>query len=244
MIRSQLETEISRALNDVNQTRWPVATIDSRLELAQQDVQIVTDAVKTTEVLTPTVNVAAVTLSTLLLDILSVTLTDSAGNVYPLTGFTKEELYVRRPLWLNELSGQPDSYWVDYTTNTLNLVPVPSAQWAIAGAITVVEVQTPPAMTLATSVPFGANSLMIPYHKALKYWVVAECLMDNSDSESLQKVTFFRTGNLDHPGEYEKVIGEILARFDKPTDARARILWAPTGGRLGGWPVSKSTPLG
>lgn len=244
MQRSVLENEIARALNDLNNTRWTLAIIDSRLEFAQQDVQIVTDAVKSTETLTPTSNTATIALSTSLLDVLAVTLTDSSGNVTPLHGFTKEELFVRRPLWPNETPGQPDSYYVDFTTNTLYLVPAPSAQWAIANAIIVTEVQIPAAMTGDTSVPFGANSLMIPYHKALKYWVVAECLLDNNDQESLQKAQFYRSGNLDRPGEYEKVIKEILSRFDKPTDARPRILWRPQGGRLGGWPVSKSSPLG
>lgn len=244
MNRSQLETEISRALNDTGNTRWPLATIDSRLELAQQDIQIVCDAIKTTELLTPTANVAAVTINANVLDILSATLVDAQGNVYPLKGKTKEELYTTRPYWLNESAGQPDSYWADFTAGTINLVPAPSASFTGSQTLTVVEVQTPNVMASGTDIPLNANTLFIPYHKALKYWVVAECLMDNNDSDSLQKAAYYRTGDLDHPGQYEKVIAEILSRFDKPTDAPARILWAPQGGRLGGWPTSKSTPLG
>lgn len=244
MMRSDLEAEISRLLNDPNNTRWSLSTIDTRLEHAQKDVQSETGAVKTIETLTPTANVAAITLSTSLLDVLFVTLTDSSSNVFPLTGTYLERLYLQRPLWKNETAGQPDSYYVDFTNNQLNLVPTPSAAWAIANAITVTEVQIPAALSLSTSVPFGGNSLMIPYHLALVYWVVYECLLDNNDAESLQKAQYFRTGNYDHPGEYEKILKKIIDRFDKPTDERGHIIWKPTGGRLGGWPVSKSTPLG
>lgn len=244
MNRQQLEQETARLLNDINNTRWSLATIDTRLEFAQQDVQIQTNALKGSQIVTPTANTAAVTINSDILDILSVTLTDSAGNVFPLKGVTKEELYVRRPLWLQEAAGQPDSYWPNFTDSVINLVPAPSSQWAITNAITVVEVEPPNAMTGNSSIPLSGNSALVPFHIGLCYWVAAECLMDNSDSESLQKAQYYRTGMLEKPGEYEKIIMKILTHFDKPTDARARILWRPSGGRLGGWPVSKSSPLG
>lgn len=246
MQKSQLEAEVSRLLNDSSNQRWPLTTIDTRLDFAQTDILVETNAVKTTETLTPVANVATVNLSSNLLDVLEVTLTDSSGNVFPLNGTYKEQLDLQRPLWRNETAGQPDSYFIDFTNAQLNLVPTPSAQWAIANAISVLEIQqqTSIASSGSTAIPFGSNLQMVPYHQALVFYTVSICLMDNNDDASLQKALYFRSGNYDKPGQYEIMLKKIINRFDKPTDERGRILWQPQGGRLGGWPVSKSTPLG
>lgn len=242
---SQLYAEIGRLCNDPNNTRWPVATLLIRLNLAQNDVQIKTSAVKTVEQIALVAGTAKYTsANTNILDILRATLTDTAANITELKEYTLSELYYRRPNWPNEAAGQPDCFFFDYTLDQFTLVAPPNSTFAGANAFTITEVLTPTVLALTTDVPFGANNQMIPYHLALAYWVVAQNLLDNNDTESLQKAQTYRTGNLDHPGEYEKILIEINQLFDTPTDIKARILWKPQGGRLGGWPVSKSTPLG
>jgi len=86
---------------------------------------------------------------------------------------------------------------------------------------------------------------MVPYHRALIYWTVSECLKDNQDSDSLSKAKYFRSNDLDKPGEYEKEIRQILMKFDVPEGIPAKVQWKSTGGRLGSpGQLSKSNPLG
>lgn len=242
---SQLYAEIGRLCNDPNNVRWPAATLLIRLNLAQNDVLIKTSALKTTESITIVANTAKYTsANTNILDILRATITDTSGNITELKEYTLSELYYRRPNWPNETQSQPDSFFFDYSTNQFTLVPPPNSTFSGANALTITEVLTPTALALTTDVPFGSNNQLIPYHLVLVHWVVAQNMMDNNDQDSLNKAQFHRSGNLDRPGQYEIYIKEINQLFDTPTDIKARILWKPQGGRLGGWPVSKSSPLG
>lgn len=233
-------------LGDLPHTRWPTDVIDARLELAQTEVQALTGAVKTVETLTPTVNTAEVLVNADTLDIVRATLTDSAGIIYPLEGRDREDLDFYEPNWPNLSPGKPATYFFDASNRQAILVPAPSAAYAIAGALKLWEVRIPAAMTGDSSVPFDSNVLMRAYQMSLVHWVVAICWMDNGDPESLGKSKFHKTNDMNNPGEYEKVLKMINAKFDSPSDIPARILGPyPQGGRRGiASRLSKSDPLG
>lgn len=205
-----------------------------------------TGAVKTTETLTPTADTAEVQVDADVIDIVRATMTDADGNIVPLEGRSREDLDFYEPNWPNLDSGKPKTYFFDASNRQVVLVPAPSSEYAIASALKLWEVQIPAAMTGDTSVPFDGNVLMRAYQMSLVHWVVAICFMDNGDPESLAKSKFHKTNDINNPGEYEKVLKMINAKFDSPSDIPARILGPyPQGGRRQavGRP-SKAAPLG
>lgn len=251
MQRSDLEAEVARLIGDPNYTRWSTTLIDSRLDAAQLDVQKWTNAVKTTTLYTPTANVAAVTVGDSVIDILRATFTRPDGTVKTESnGFrpiNRYQLDFDRPNWPNESTGEPVLWTFDASNKQIILIPAPDSTNAMANALTVLEVRQPTALSvgISTSVPFDSNALMVPYHRALVYWAVSECLKDNADSDSLNKAKYFRSNDIERPGEYEKEIKQILMKFDVPEAIPARVMWKPTGGRLGSpGQLSKSNPLG
>jgi hypothetical protein len=233
-------------LGDKDHIRWPTDVIDDRLELAQTEVQALTNAVKTVETLTPTANTAEVTVDDDTLDILRVTLTQSDGTITTIAGRTREDLDFYVPTWPNMNPDLPKNYYFDASNAQLVLVPAPSSAYALSNSLKVWEVRIPAAMTSDTSVPFDASALMRAYQMSLVHWVVAVCFMDNGDPESLAKSKFHKTNDMNRPGEYEKVIKLINAKFDSPVDVPARILGPyPQGGRLGGVSrPNKANPIG
>jgi hypothetical protein len=252
MQRADLEAEVGRLLGDPNNTRWSTSVIDLRLDAAQLDVQKWTNAVKTTTSYTPTANASGVTVGDTVIDILRATYTLPDGTVrIEGAGFNpinRYQLDFERPNWPNEDPGEPVLWTFDASTKQIILIPAPdAAHAAVAGALKALEVRQPTALSTgsSTSVPFDSNALMVPYHRALIYWTVSECLKDNQDSDSLSKAKYFRSNDLDKPGEYEKEIRQILMKFDVPEGIPAKVQWKSTGGRLGSpGQLSKSNPLG
>lgn len=252
MQRSDLEAEIGRQLGDPNNTRWTPAVIDARLDAAEVDVLKWTNAIKQTNSYTPVASSPYVTINTKLLDVLAANFVMSDGTIKgPKRGFdpiSRWDLDFNRPNWQNEAAGEPVLWTYDASNDRIILVPPPSAQNANANALKVLEVATPTtplSQGSATSVPFDNNTLMIPYHRALVYWVVAECLHDNSDGDSLAKSKFFRSNDMMSPGEYEKEIKQILMKYDVPEAIPASVKYQPQGGRISGNGMNqKSNPLG
>lgn len=216
------------------------------------DVQKWTNAVKTTTSYTPTVNASGVIVGDTVIDILRATFTLPDGTVrVEGAGFNpinRYQLDFERPNWPNESPGEPVLWTFDASTKQIILIPPPdAAHAAVVGALKALEVRQPTALSAGSSasVPFDSNALMVPYHRALVYWTVSECLKDNNDADSLSKAKYFRSNDLDKPGEYEKEIKQILMKFDVPEAIPAKVQWKPTGGRLGSpGQLSKSNPLG
>ncbi len=250
MNRSDLEEEIGKLLGDKDHTRWSTTTIDTRLDAAELDVQKWTNAVKTATSYTPVASTAEVTVSANIIDILRATYTLSDGTVKgEKNGFkpiSRWELDFSRPNWQNEVAGEPECWTFDASTRQVILIPKPDT--SVSNALTLLEVRqptTPLSQGTSSSQPFDSNALMVPFHRALAYWVVSECLKDNQDSESLQKSRYFRSNDLQRPGEYEKEIKQILMKFDVPEAIPARVLYQPQGGRISGTGLArKENPLG
>jgi hypothetical protein len=245
MDRSALDAEIGRLLADPSHARWDTDTLHTRIEFIQQEVQALTGAVKTVESLTPTADVAEVTLDDETIDITRATLTETDGNVHILIGRSREDLDFYEPSWPNYSSSLPTQFFYDVSNRQLVLVPPPSSDYATAGALKVWEVRTPTPLAGDSSEPFDGNVTMRAYTRAVVHGVVALCLMDNGDPESLAKVKFHRSNDTNVPGEYEKMLKQINAKFTHPSVIPERIKWMPQGGRLGGgkWP-SKAYPFG
>lgn len=241
---TELQDEIGRLLNDPNHQRWSTDVLTTRINLAQTVVLSYTNAEKTSESLSPVANTAAVSLQNGVMDILRVTMQDTNGDVYPVDGYPKERLDYQFPNWMNWTAGQPKAYWYDATLNTLYLVPVPSASYAITNGLTVYEVKTAADLVNPSDVPFDSTNTLIPYHLAIVYWVVAECWLDDGTPEALVKAGYHRSGLMERPGEFEKQIKRINQKFDAPEDIPTSVLWRPQGGRVGTWGISKSYPLG
>jgi hypothetical protein len=252
MQRSDIEAEVSRLLGDPGQTRWTQAVIDTRLDAAEVDVLKWTNATKKANTYTPTASSNYVTVGTKILDILDATYTLSDGTIKgSKRGFDPVSIWdlnFNRPNWRNESAGEPVLWAFDATNDRIILVPAPDASNIVASGLTVLEVDTPStplSQGTAASVPFDSNALMVPYNRALVYWVVSECLKDNNDSDSLTKARYFRSNEMTAPGEYEKEIKQILMKFDVPEAVPASVKFQPQGGRVSGYGLNrKSNPLG
>jgi len=252
MQRSDLEAEVSRLLGDANNTRWSTSVIDSRLDAAVIDVQKYARAVKTTASYTPTANLATVTVNSGIIDILRASYTLADGTIKgPNRGFNpinRYQLDIQYPNWQNEDPGEPTRWTLDASNAQIILIPTPTAADVSANCLTLLEVRQP-TNTLsagsASTVPFDANALMVPFHRAIIYWAVAECYRDNNDTESLNKAKYFRSDNRQAPGLYETELRQIMSLFDCPEAVPAIVTYRPQGGRLGSpGQLSKSNPLG
>lgn len=194
---------------------------------------------------------ATVTVSALIIDVLVGTYTLSDGTIKSANrGFnpiSRYQLDIDRPNWRNEDAGEPVLWTFDASNDQVILIPKPDSAHVVANALTLTEVRQPTTLSsgAASSIPFDSNSLMVPFHRALIYWAVAECLRDNSDTDSLNKAKYFRSDNRQEPGLYETEIKQIMSLFDVPEVQPARVSCRPTGGRLGSpGQLTKSNPLG
>lgn len=240
---SDLWAEIGRLLSDPNNDRWPTAILTTRINLAQTEIEGYTNAVKTSETLTPVANQATLSVNSNTMDIIRATKTLTTGDVVPFNGISREQLDYLYPTWKQWTAGEPIVWWWDGSNQQINLCPVPDASNAIANGITVWEIRKPADLVASIDTPFDSNNGMIPYHLAICHWVVAYCLMDNGTPESLTKAKFHKSGSLQSPGEYEKQLMRIMEKFDAPEAIPDRILWKPEGGRTGSWGPSKAFPL-
>jgi len=244
MDRSALDAEIGRLLGDPSNDRWKPDVLHTRIEFIQQEVQSLTGAVKTVETLTPIANTAEVTVDDETIDISRVTLTETDGTVHVLNGRSREDLDFYEPRWSNYSASLPTQFFYDSSNRQIVLVPPPSAAYATAGALKVWEVRTPTPLAGDSSEPFDANVTMRAYSRSIVHGVVALCFMDNGDADSLAKVKFHRSNDITHPGEYEKELQKINAKFQHPSVIPERVKWSPQGGRVssGKWP-SKAYPM-
>lgn len=233
MQRSAIEDEIGRLLNDPNHDRWSTAILRARIEFAQQEVQALTGAVKTTESLTPTASTNEVTLDSGVIDITQATWTEPDGNVLPLNFKSIEDLDFYYPNWRNEGDGRPAVISWDPSNRQVILVPAPASDDITASCLKVWEVQIPDELSSDSSEPFDGNVRMRPYTMSVVHWVVAQCWMDDATPEALAKARFHKSNDIDRPGEFEKVIKKINAKFKSATAIPERIKWRPQGGLVG-----------
>lgn len=241
---SQIQAESGRLLNDPVFSRWTTDILLTRINFAQTEIQGFTNAVKTSESLTPVAGTATISLNANTIDIIRVNKTLTDGSIRPLEGINREELDFRYPDWRQWQPGEPLFYFYDATNQQINLIPTPNSVNAITNGITVWESRKPADLVDPTDIPFDSNNQMVPYHIAICHWVVAQCWMDDGTPESLAKAHFHKSGSMLKPGEYEKQLGRIAAEFDAPENVQTQILWTPQGGRAGGWGFpSKSNPL-
>lgn len=240
-----LQDEIGRLLNDPQHQRWSTDVLTTRINLAQTEIQGYTNAVKTSEQITPVVGQHNYTLNASTMDILYATKTLSTGDVKPLNFITRYELDYLYPNWQQWSNGEPICAYFDETSQTLYLEPAPDAANAISNGITVYETRVPTDLALSTDIPFDSTGSMIPYHMAIVHWVVAQCWMDNSDPESFKQSKFHKSGDMKDPGQYELQIKRINDQFDSSEAVPSHVMWKPQGGRAGYYSIpTKSYPLG
>lgn len=240
---SEIQAESARLLNDPNFQRWPAATLTVRANIAQTKIQGATDAVKTSETLTPVVSTRTITLDADTMNLVRASKTKFNGAIVPFNGISREELDFRYPDWQQWQDGEPLFWYYDATNQQINLIPKPDATNAITNGITVWESRVPAPLVNSTDIPFESNNQMIPYHIAICYWIVAQCWLDDGTPEALGKSKYFMSGNMLNPGLYEKEVGRILSEFDVPEIVPDQILWQPEGARTGLNFPSKSYPL-
>jgi hypothetical protein len=240
-----LWAEIGRELNDPNNDRWSQAVLTDRANIVATQILGYTNSVKTRESLTPVAGTETVSVDSDTMDIIRVDIKNSSGEWVKLQGILRDQLDFEDPNWQQRDDGRPIRYWWDGTNQQLNLVPAPSSEWAQTDGLRVWEVRKPADMDTTDDIPFDSNAAMIPYHMAIVHGVVSLCWMDDATPEAMQKSRFHRSGLMDRPGNFERELKRILAKFDAPEDIPARILWRPQGGRASGRGLrSKSNPLG
>lgn len=242
---TELQDEIGRLIGDPNHDRWTRDVLTSRINIIQTNILGYTNAVKVPEELTPVAGTSEVAVDSNTMDIIRVYIQRTNGSWFKLRGFLRDQLDYENPNWQQLEDGEPTAYFWDGTNQEINLVPAPDAANAITNGLKVWEVRKPADLASSTDIPFDSNNAMIPYHMAIAFGVASLCIMDDNTPEAMQKSRFHRSGLMDRPGNFERELKRINARFDSPEDIPARILWMPQGGRLSrGFTRSKSYPLG
>lgn len=240
----QIWAETGRLLSDPNNDRWSQSVLTSRVNIIQTEMQGITNAVKTPETLTPTADTRTISVDADTMNIIRASKTLSSGEIRPFDGIAREKLDFLYPDWQQWNEGEPLFWFYDATNQQINLVPIPNSTNAITNGITVWESRKPADLSASTDVPFDSNNQLIPYHIGICHGVTALCYMDNGTPESLAKARFHRSGSMKDPGEYEKILGRLMAEFDTPEAVPNNILFRPQGGRVGSWWVpSKSNPI-
>lgn len=238
-------SEVGLLLNDANHDRWSIDKIMFQLNEGQKAVQSDARFLKDSETLTPTADVAAVSLNARVMDIIRVSIQRSNGKIVPLDGTSKEALDFDEPNWQNLDSGTPRKWWFEARTNTLNLVPPPDSANAITNGLIVDEIQFMATITYPSDSLFEGIGSTSPYHKSVVHYATAALWMQDATPEALAKAKFHMSGDMDSPGQYELYMKKIMRRYDNPTDVPARIKWRPQGGRLGRTGTySKDNPMG
>jgi len=240
MLLSEIWAECGRLLNDPTNQRWTTDVLTKRANMAQDEIQGLTNAKKSQEVLTYSIGVETVDVAATTLNILRVLITRENGDIEPLFGLSLYELDFLYPGWRQEDDGPPKYWWFDQSNQRLHLVPNPDI--TVADGLTVWEINRSTEMSVGSDVPFNGN--LLAYHMSIVHWVVAQCWMDDATPESMAKARFHKSGVIERPGEFEKQIIRIRKEFDAPDGVPARILWMPQGGRVAGSRSSKSNPLG
>lgn len=238
---SDLQSECGRLLNDPTNSRWSPAVLTSRINIAQQIIQGYSNAIKTRESVTVISGTGSYTINASTMDIIRIYKVYADGTAFPLRGINREEIDFLYPDWNNWLPGDPICFIYDATSQQVVLAPIPDAN---INLLSIYESRRPADLVNSTDIPFDSNNQMTPYHIAICYWVVAQCWMDDGTPESLGKAKFNRSGNMMSPGEFEKNLGRIMAEFDLAEAVPARVLWRPSGGRVGYlYNPSKSSPF-
>ena len=160
---SQIQAECGRLLGDPQNDRWSAATLLTRINLIQTEVQGYTSAVKTDESLTPVAGTATISVNADTMNIIRATKTLSDGvTVKPFPGINREELDFLYPDWKQWQQGEPLYWFYDATDQQINLVPTPDSANAISSGITVWESRKPADLSASTDTPFDSNNQMIP----------------------------------------------------------------------------------
>lgn len=212
MTRTQLETEISRLLNDTGNTRWSTTVIDDRIELAQKDIVIRTSCLKEVSTFSPVALQQEYALPT---DFLSADRMTVDGK--DLKYIDKSELDFYNTGDWTESKGTPTNFYLDISTDNLKfgLYPKPDTAGTNTGKLLYVKV--PDVLSGASSVPFDTNALLIPYHIGIIYYVVMMCRLDDEKFDSANK----------YLGLYEYILNEIIDKFG----AAKNMQWRLKGGR-------------
>lgn len=236
---SQLQAECGRLLNDPSNTRWSIDVLTTRINLAQTEIQGLTNAIKTSENLALSVGISNVNLNASAMDIVFIYKQNINNEIKPLMGKTRQELDFMYPDWRQWQPGEPAFWFYEATNQRVFLVPAPDAY--NANVITVYESLKPADLVNPTDIPFDSNNQMVPYHMAIVHWVVAQCWMDDGVPESLGKAKFHKSGDPMHPGQYELQLARIKSTFDVPEIIPGHILFQPQGGRIGQWFIPNKT---
>lgn len=241
----EIKQECGRLLNDPGNQRWSGDVITSRANQIQTEIQALTNAVKTTELLTPTAGSAVVSVDSSVINIVRVRKTMPDGSILPLPGITEDELDYKYPNWSQWDDGDPIFYFFSSSLSRISLVPAPDSVHAITNALSVREIRKPADLSDDADIPFNSNTGMIPFHMTIVHGIVALCWEDDGTPEALAKAIFHRSNNPDRPGQFENQIKIIKSTFDMPTNISTSIMQRPQGGRLGRWGrPSKASPLG
>lgn len=241
---TQLQQEAARLLSDKNNDRWSLDVLTTRINLAQIEIQGYTAAVKTQYSLSTDAGVSNIVVNSDTMNIIRIVRQRSDGTLVPFQGKTNEELDYLNPDWRQWPIGEPLYWFFEESVPRIVILPAPDASNAISGGLTVYASLKPADLVNPTDIPFNSSTPMIPYNYAIVHWVVAHCFMDDGTPEALAKSKFHRSGSMEHPGEYEKELGRIMAEFDAPEAIPSRVMYKPQGARVGFtyWP-SKSYPF-
>ncbi len=243
---SALWAECGRLLGDPSHDRWSTDVLTARANIAQNEINISTRALKQTGTASLVAGSTTVSIGATPADIIKVTIQRPNGDVVELAGISPEDLDFHYPNWRQWEDGDPILYYPDISAAQINVVPPPSVEAAaVSNPLSITSVRRfGTELSASTDIPFAGFTSLYPYHMTIVHWVVSQCWMDDGTPEAMGKAIFHKSGNIERPGQYELQIKNLLQTLDKPTDVDYRVLWKPEGGRTGTWGVSrKQNPL-
>jgi len=183
----ELQTDVRVLLSDnpadTSQYRISTIVLNIWLNQAQQQFNILTEAVRAVLSITSVADQAAYAYPTTLFKPLEVSADIDDDDIYePLGPATIAELNNYSKTWRDEGStSNPDLYYLDHESAKIGIFPPPDA--AVTDGIKVWGVIIPTDMAAGTSQPFNSITYLVPFHHILKHYAIAQGFLMEKNHE-------------------------------------------------------------
>lgn len=190
LTRGDAETEIRYLIKDANPSlqRYTDTVLDSFINAAQREIASETFCIQTSTGIILTPGVTTYGLPSDFIAFKLVVLKPANNRTRFLTEVSQKSVFENNPDFANQ-SGPPMQYFSRYSTiapgvagsESFKITPIPTATASSTGTMTVTYYAQAPDLTSDLSVLFGGYTVLVPYHEAVVYKVVAKIKGIESD---------------------------------------------------------------
>lgn len=186
-IRDEIRNMVQDVSDNTNETRWSDATLNTRINMVQTEIEKVSRCTYGQYIATPTADTAEIAKPYDLIVIDRVTyisMTPANQQYKKLAWATINGLDRDFPTWEYQSSSNPRYYYErgDY----IGLYPKPSSVYISTGCLKIDYYKYSDEMDEDSDIPFSGISDLFPYHDLIISGVVAMCLKDQKDLTGAQ----------------------------------------------------------